>query len=127
MVGGHVGDLMRQHGRQLVVVLNDFEQAGKDAHLASGHREGVDLLGHFKNDEFPLRIRHIPEHHLGQTVPHPLHALNVFPVSTQRVAFFQFGERLDALLDDLLVRDHADGGATRDGDLVASGAAECPE
>ena len=75
MFGRYMGDLVGDHRRQLVIVLDDFKQAGEYADFAAGHREGVDLIRHVEHDELPVGVRHVPDRNRAlQALADPLEA-----------------------------------------------------
>ena len=116
VVGQGVGDFVRQHRCQLVVVLDDAEQAREDADLAAGHAKGVDLL-QVKDGVFPLEKPRIEvevdlalqgsDHSRGDDllgdVAHPID-VGPFPNDAVGVFLQEFAVRLPAEFEFLLRR-----------------------
>src|SRR4051812_38461211 len=89
----HVGHLVRDDSRQLVVVFHELEQARKDADFSARHAKRVDLLGldHGKlpferiarNVQIDLPLQRLDLYRLGDAGAYPPHLLELGPTADE--------------------------------------------
>ena len=115
-----MGDFMRDHGGELVIVFGDFVESAEDADLPAGHREGVDLLRDFEDDKLPIGIGHIPENDLRNPIPDSLELGDALFVAREGILTFHVVERGDAHFGDLFVIDEIHRLAAGNGHLIAT-------
>ena len=120
MLRGDVGNFVRNHRRQFVIVFSDPVESAEDTHFPSCHREGVDLLRDFEHDKLPVGIGHVPENDLGDAIANPLKLGDALLVARERVLALHIVERRDAHLRDFFVIDEIHRLATGDGYLIAT-------